>query len=276
MKNIVVIYLIYGDSNLKDGLLEIKKIINRMFDSYNSNFVVVDNSLSSCEQINDNEYLINGDNSYFDFSGWDKGYQFAIEKFNITNETVFLFANDTFFQRNYSDGENFLDVFNKKIIENKNLTTSALGYIDDFPKPVIINNIRYNSWIRSNIFFIPSLVMKDIKKLTFDFPKDKIFSNDIKKFWSDDDLISDNWKAYISSWLFGIENYNYPEYKLHWLKAKPLNYDNWEYFQKKAITILSEHYLTARLFDMGVSIIDTNIFEKDKDRHVKAYYKEQE
>lgn len=276
MKNIVVIYLIYGDSNLKDGLLEIKKIINKMFDSYNSNFVVVDNSLSSSEQINDNEYLINGDNSYFDFSGWDKGYQFAIENFNITNETVFLFANDTFFQRNYSDGENFLDVFNKKIIENRDLTTSALGYIDDFPKPVIINNIIYNSWIRSNIFFIPSLVMKDIKKLTFDFPKDKIFSNDIKKFWSDDDLISDNWKAYISSWLFGIENCNYPEYKLHWLKAKPLNYDNWEYFQKKAITILSEHYLTARLFDMGVSIIDTNIFEKDKDRHIKAYYKEQE
>jgi hypothetical protein len=276
MQKIVVLYLVFGDENLNNGLCEIENILNKMFDDKEIKYVVIDNSNSIKENHANEPYIITGDNSYFDFSGWDKGYSFALENNLISDETLILFANDTFFKRNYSDGENYLNVFSKDIIKNKNLKESAIGYIDDFPKDVIINEIKYNSWIRSNIFFIPSNIMKDLKKLTFDFPKERIFSNNINEFWSNDSLISNNWKAYISSWLFGIENKAYPEYKLHWLKAKSLDINNWEFFQRKAITILSEHYLTARLFNMNISIIDINIFPKDTLRHTKAYYKEQE
>lgn len=276
MQKIVVLYLVFGDEDLDNGLYEIKNILNNMFDSNEVKYVVIDNSNNIKENFINEPYIISGDNSYFDFSGWDKGYLFALENNLISDETLILFANDTFFQRNYSDGENFLEVFNKDIIKNKDLTKSAIGYMDDFPKDVILNDIKFNSWIRSNIFFIPFKIMKDLSKLTFDFPKERIFSDDINKFWSNDDLISDNWKAYISSWLFGIENNNYPEYKLHWLKSKPLNESTWDFFQRKAITILSEHYLAARLFNMNIEIIDTNIFQKDPLRHIKPYYKEQE
>lgn len=275
MKDIVVLFLIHSDKYLNEGLLEIDKILNRMFSSFTVSFTIIDNANSIDEKNNNNQYFIHGDNSCFDFSGWDKGYRFALKNNLIKDDSIILFANDTFFQRSYSDGENFLDIFDKGIIENKDLTKTVIGYIDDFPKNVVINDITYNSWIRSNIFFIPANIMKKIGALAFDFPKYRIFSEDKNKFWSDDPLISENWKAYISSWLFGIENEKFPEYKLHWLKAQSLKDENWTFFQKKAMTILSEHYLTARLFDMEVSIIDTNVFPKDQLRHIKAYYKEQ-
>ncbi len=276
MKNLVVLYLIYGNENLDDGLIEIDRIVNKMFENINKKYVIIDNSNTHQVITVDDKHYIHGNNDYFDFSGWDEGFKYARENFIIDEKTMFLFVNDTFFQRNYSDGENFLDVFDKSILKDKDLNDLAIGYIDDFPKNVVLNGINYNSWIRSNIFFLSSNVMKKIEKLTFNFPKNRIFSNDINEFWSKDNLISDNWKAYISSWLFGKEDDRFPEYKLHWLKAKPLNEDTWDFFQRKAITILSEHYLTARLFDMNIEIIDTNIFPKDPLRHIKPYYKEQE
>lgn len=276
MKSLIVLYLVYGDENLNDGLVEIDTIIKRMFNDISVEYVIIDNSNNLKETNNLNKYYIHGNNDFFDFSGWDKGYNFAIQNLIVDSDTMFLFVNDTFFRRNYADAEDFLSIFDNKIIANKNLHDVAIGYIDDFPKDVILNEIVYNSWIRSNIFFISSNVMKKISKLTFDFPKERIFSNDINKFWSDDNLISANWKAYISSWLFGIEDDNYPEYRLHWLKSNTLNNESWEFFQRKAITILSEHYLTARLFNMNIEIIDTNIFPKDPLRHIKPYYKEQE
>ncbi|WP_117235687.1 hypothetical protein [Vibrio maerlii] len=275
MKDIVVLFLIYTDNHLGEGMLEINKILGRMFGSFNANYVIVDNADSIEERCDNNQYFIHGDNSCFDFSGWDKGYVFAEEQGLIKSDSIILFANDTFFQRNYADGENFLDVFDSNIIQGRNLDESAIGYLDDFPKVVTLDGIEYKSWIRSNIFFIPQGVMRKLGSMVFDFPKSRIFSDDIKKFWSDDPLISANWKAYISSWLFGMQDEKFPEYKLNWLKSRPLDDSNWLFFQNKAMTILSEHYLTARLFDMKVPIIDTNVFPKDDLRHIKDYYKVQ-
>ena len=55
-------------------------------------------------------------------------------------------------------------------------------------------------------------------------------------------------------------------------KSTPVTLENHEFFKKKAMCILAEHALSAHLFDMGVSIIDTNVFDKKHDRHVSAYY----
>jgi hypothetical protein len=84
--------------------------------------------------------------------------------------------------------------------------------------------------------------------------------------------MSDNWKAYISSWLFGAEDARFPEYRLKWIRSEKLSPDNRRYFQSKAISILSEHYLTARLLKSKVRIFDFNIYPKTPDRHTSPYY----
>ena len=271
---LIILYLTYGGA-YKEGLAKLDEIVNKMFFGVKVKKVIIDNSLrdSIVLEINESTYLINGDNSQLEFSGWDYGISFINEQFHPSKNTIIAFANDTFHERNYKDGQNFLDIFDSPLLKEKNVLESAIGYIDDFPKEVRIGDITYKSWIRSNIFFLPISVVNQMYPLTIEFPMDKVFSDDINKFWSESDFISEAWKAYISSWLFGIENYNFPEYRLHWLKAETLRKSNWAFFKKKALCILSEHYLSARLHRLTIPIIDTNLFEKKVDRHLSDYYK---
>ena len=270
---IFIIFLIYGEKFKDQGLLKLSDIVSRMFPSLEANFIVVDNALPMEYKKNENGVLtIGGDNSLWEFSGWDRGIRYLDSHFDNKTKSLILFANDTFYRRTYKDGVDFLDVFDAPIIEKKDLMNSAIGYLDDFPKEVSLNGIKYKSWIRSNIFIIPYHIAIKLHPLSLAFDDSKVFSDVPNEFWANDDFISNNWKAYISSWMFGKVDNNYPEYRLKWLKARPVNDENYEFFKTKAICILSEHYLSARLLDMNVPVIDTNIFEKKINRHTDAYY----
>lgn len=272
---VYIIYLIYGQAHLKSGLKSLESIMDKMFPGVSRTCLIVDNSVThpTIQQISPDYWQLSGENSCWEFSGWDHGYQFANKHFGLGNRDVILYANDTFHRRAYSlGGSSFLDEFNSDLVFGHDLTQEVIGYLDDFPKEVSLMGIRYDSWIRSNIFLIPFNIAERLYPLVFPLQHDEIFSSDMHKFWSETDKISENWKAYISSWLFGTENPDYPEYLLHWHKAQPVNSDNWDFFKTKALCILSEHYLTARLHQWGVSIINANLFDKKADRHLSPYY----
>lgn len=270
---VIVLFLVYGDKYLQDGLNELRKIVSRMFPSVGADYIVVDNAMHlSFDERRSDYRIVGGDNSLWEFSGWDRGFAYAKDNDYITDGSVVFFANDTFYRRQYKDGTNFLDVFDAAILDGRDVRNSAIGYLDDFPKPVSIRGIEYISWIRSNIFAIPSNIVDMLWPFAKTIEPAYVFSDSYIKFWSDNDVISRNWKAYISSWLFGAECPEFPEYKLHWIKAEPVTEENFEYFKKKALCILSEHYLSARLHNMGVPVIDTNIFPKNPRRHIDEYY----
>ena len=271
--DIIVLYLVYGEEHASEGLEVLNKIAKRMFPGSSIRVVIIDNALpADYQKEKSGNIVIGGENSMFEFSGWDRGVRYMLKNMGAGDSTLVFFANDTFHRRAYKDGGDFLDVFDRAIVENRDFMNSAIGYLDDFPKNVVLNGIVYNSWIRSNIFILPANLVKKLYPLSYHIDPSEIFSSNADEFWSDTDLISDNWKAYISSWLFGKSNDAYPEYSLHWIKAEPYNAENREFFKKKALCILSEHYLTARLFDWGVPIIDTNIYGKKPDRHIAPYY----
>jgi len=276
MKNspdkLIIIYLAYGSAHIQSGISVLKDIALRMFPGTKLQILIVDNSQQNIFSRHDEITTISGDNSLWEFSGWDHGITYAEKELNPDSSTIYLFANDTFHRRQYRDGPNFLDVFNKELIEGKDVLTSAIGYLDDFPKQVSLNKIKYSTWIRSNIFFLPRKTTIDLYPLTAKFDDNVLFSDQPEQFWSTSDLLSDNWKAYISSWLFGRSSESYPEYKLQWIKAQPVTNENFEFFKKKARCIISEHFLTARLHQMKIPIIDTNIFEKADNRHLRNYY----
>ena len=275
VNHIYINFLVYGAVHLESGLSHLESILNRMLPGVPRTWLIVDNAVThpSSQQISACRWMISGENSIWEFSGWDRGYQFIKEQFNIQAEDVILYANDTFHRRAYSIGGNsFLDEFNAKLIHGHDLTRDVVGYLDDFPREVSLMGISYDSWIRSNIFITPAEVAERLYPLAFPLSPDKIFSADMHRFWGQTNTISENWKAYISSWLFGIDNPEYPEYRLHWLKAQPLTSENWEFFKTKALCILSEHYLTARLCRWGVPIINANCFVKKADRHLIPYY----
>ncbi len=273
---IVIIYLIYGDQYLDSGLTNLKLVAERMFPEREKVTLVVDNVIRQSESYSIDHQLTNrvigGDNRTHEFSGWDHGYKVACEEYALRDEDIILFANDTFHRR---VGLSYLNELTPELLRGHSMTGSTVGYCEDFPRDVRLMGIKYRSWIRSNIFFHPKPIADRLVPLAFPLPPDEIFSGTTEPFWSDTDQISDNWKAYISSWMFGTEDSNYPEYRLHWHAAAQPNAKNLSFFQTKARCILSEHYMAARLFDWGIPIIDFNMLERKPDRHVAPYYQQQ-
>ncbi|MFM0145481.1 hypothetical protein [Paraburkholderia sp. RL18-085-BIA-A] len=273
-RRVIALFLVYGRTFTDEGISHIRKIFGRMLPDSELQIIIIDNKLDQpYENTGKPVWEISGDNALGEFTGWDHGYEFARRKLNLNENDLILFANDTFFRRNYrAGGVGYMDFFDHPLLDGHDLTKECIGYLDDFPREVELMGIRYTSWIRSNVFFIPFNVCEKLGKFTFPLPEEEIFAPSYKAFWGKTNKISDNWKAYISSWLFGYSDPKFPEYQLHWHSARAPNEENFALFKRKARAILSEHYLTARLHGMNCPIIDTNLFPRLPDRHTAPYY----
>jgi hypothetical protein len=274
-RRLLVIYLIFGRVHLDSGLAVLKTIADRMFQDREALALVVDNAVTTDIEPLGGVFpgeITGGDNRLHEFSGWDHGYGIARERYRLTDDDVILFANDTFHRH---VGRSYLDELTPELLSRRDDPIGAIGYVEDFPRPVHLLGIDYRWWMRSNIFFFSKPVADRLRPLAFPLAPEEIFSEDIRTFWRDTDKISKNWRAYISSWVFGIEDPDYPEYRLHWHSARLPDVESWEYFKIKVRCILSEHYMAARVFQWNIPVIDFNMLECKPDRHTAPYYKQQ-
>lgn len=274
--SIFVIGLSYGQENVVPMLAVADMFCKKNFPDYKIEHVIVDNKISTFyEKAGSAGTLISGDNSYFEFSGWERGIAYINNKFSPSPKDICILVNDTIHQRNYATGgSHFYEDFVIDNISKKWPSRWAAGYVDDFPSPTSICGITFSTWIRSNFVVFNWNCIDLITPLLFPYPTELLFSDNISDgFWGENAPMSQNWKAYISCWLFGIEDAQFPEYRLKWLKSRSLAEGNVKYFRRKAICILSEHYLTARLLQANVHIFDFNTYPKLPTRHLTPYYK---
>jgi len=268
---IVIIYLVYDNRDIDRSVILLRSIVERMFGDCGTSTIIVDNASSEsgsfCKRTN-GEYIISGDNRLHEFSGWERGYEVACDEFNLTDRDLVLFANDTFDRQAHLG---YLDTLDRKLIANRDVRFSSIGYCDDLPRDAKLLDLTHRWWFRSNIFIHPKATVDRLLPFGFPVGAKELFSDDPKDFWRESDLISENWKAYICCWLFGAYDRRFPEYKLVWHKAEPLTAANRASFQMKALCILSEHYMGARLANWRVPIIDFNLLERTSDRHLGAY-----
>lgn len=218
--------------------------------------------------------LLSGDNRNMEFSGWQRGINFIKKEYKPSNHDVIVLINDTVHRRNYTiGGDRYYDKYIIQKDSNEWPSYWAAGYLDDFPHAAKICEIDFTTWIRSNLLAFNWACTDLLYPLVFPSKEKELFCENINEgFWNKDAPVSRNWKSYISCWMFGAEDPQFPEYRLKWIKAEQLTMENRNKFRKKAICILSEHYLTARLQKAGVKIFDFNTYPKDRDRHLKPYY----
>lgn len=271
---IFVLFFGYKENKFYKIKAAINKICENLFYDFTIDFYIIENNSKKFAAIkHKNSNILLGDNSCFDFSGWDAALKQLRNKRKLNKYNFICFANDTFLNRNYTSGL-FLDNFNKNKLPKID-KFSAVGFLDDFPKTTYVNNLPCKVWIRSNLFFLSKEIIKKIKFLTFPVKDKYLFNNSTTNFFKNKKL-SKNWIAYMSSWLFNLVDQNYPEYKLNWIKSRKLTKKNIVYFKKKAKTIMSEHYLTSRIvIDKKFKICNTNLKKLKKNRHVAPYYQEQ-
>jgi hypothetical protein len=275
LPRIFVLYLFFNRDPLDPGLRIINSICKDLYPEHQIINIFIENSCDKNHiKKEGGNYIISGDNTLFEISGWDKGFIFIKNNFSLNENDLIFYANDTFHKRSYSDGgSDYLNFFSKNYIENPYSSNTAIGYLDDFPKSVSLMGVKYSTWIRSNIFILSNDLSKKLHPFVFPLPKEYIFGLEGESFFRKVEEISINWQSYISNWLFGLEDPSYPEYRLRWLNWAPLTENNRLFFQTKALAILSEHYLSARLHKMKIEITDTNLFPKRANRHVTPYYR---
>lgn len=273
---IYVIGLCFGQEHVDAMLAVADTFCATNFPQCNIVRIVVDNKISNdYENATSKNIVISGDNSYFEFSGWQRGLDYAKSRYACSPNDVCILINDTIHRRSYSTGgDRFFEDFVIKKPSSEWPQKWAAGYIDDFPTPTSILGLHFSTWIRSNFVVFNWECIQFITPLLFPFSDDTLFSEHLADgFWKADAPLSDNWKAYIACWLFGEESSKFPEYRLNWLHCQPLSHANHAIFRRKAVCILSEHYLTARLLHENVDIFDFNIYPKLPDRHIVPYYK---
>lgn len=269
-----VFFLGFDHQKTMQSLNRLSQLFQTSLSAFTPKITIIDNSPDLSIYKTYPEQTLVGDNECNDFSGWQVAWSRFLEEPPSPRHGWVLFVNDTF-EKNY--GDDFLNNLTPELVAAAILKNEIVGYVDDFPKTASLLGKLYQQWIRSNFILAPMAAFSMIQDLRFPIRDDRVFSNEANEFWANGDVVSKNFKAYISSWLFGESNEHFPEYKLKWHNAKSFNEINKPFFRRKAISIMSEHYLGIQLFDSGLTVRNLNLaLAKNPNRHIEDYYLQQQ
>jgi hypothetical protein len=253
-KKLAVIYLYADKKKYPDAYNNLKILLKGLL-SFEITIIKVDNfnEKKNNTKEGDNVYDIGGDNTYWEFSGWQKGLDFLAE-LAICPDLV-LFINDAFL--NYEEkGEN-LQYYKSRIniLTLSRVNHSAFGVIDHHKDEVFLG-YDVSSWIRSNLFMMPYDVAMQIKfppvapEIIQEITPDKYNG----KLFLENDHINSTFKEFLEYWM-----------TKGWRYSDNLNMQNYSFLRSKLISILNERFLTAKLREMKVPIMNMDdIWDKLK------------
>lgn len=251
-----IVYLQFTSQHQQTGLNKLKQLMTEFFPNSPRHFCVVDNSINGNFEISlDLETdFIPGDNCSRDFSGYDLGIGWLQKAYPPTSKTIWIFANDTFHRD--LDVET-LKFFKKNIIDFGIRSRAIIGYQDCYPKPVHSFGLLLHRWIRTNFFILTNDALIQALPLSVPFEDESIFGVPPQKFFKDVSPLSERYRDYLQTWLFGKKD-PLGEFKAKWRSSEKLTKENFQEFKAKTRAILSEHYLSARLLHKGIPIVPVN------------------
>ena len=243
---IAVVYLQYDRNKYPYSFQYTSGLLNKI--NCNIEYVVVDNyNQDESLEIHGNVHILSGDNTNWEFSGWQKGLTYVKE--NIDCDLI-LFINDSLRSYRYKMlempclGEMFKSCVKRNLLLGKVDSTGRgnfgfLGY-------------NLNAWVCTNVFAGSREVFAECQvDNSYLFDIDSIVK-DVDKFLKNDQL-GEDLRNHIYSWL---------SYSWH---SKFNVRENLGLFKNKTKAILNEKLLTAKIMTKGynvLNIVDRKIYEK--------------
>ncbi|MBM2815537.1 MAG: glycosyl transferase group 1 [Ignavibacteria bacterium] len=213
-------------------------------------YIIIDNSEEQKEMtfIANNIHRISGDNSFNEFSGWQKGLNYLGA--NNFNYEVILFITETFLQ--YDDV--FLFSYAITAIKRCIRYGSMTGIIDKDKKRkelrLFDNHIK--CWLRTSAFvlskdYVPKFKLLWVDSNTLDkFIPEKYEPEKIQKpsdYFLADAPLSPQLKEKIIEWL-----------SMKWYAAFDINEASWSFFRKKVKSLLNESMISIQAATIGCGI----------------------
>ncbi|NCC55977.1 MAG: hypothetical protein EOM11_10975 [Erysipelotrichia bacterium] len=132
-----------------------------------------------------------------------------------------------------------------------------VGWRGSFHQNMTFLNYSAFIWIRTNCFITNYELLSLVQPLQIKEMSCDLFSGQVNSFFSINAPLGNEYKAYLRSWLFGDLQ---PGIQLtkSWYLSETLSDENIHFFEQKAISIICEHALSARVINNGGHLVFIN------------------
>lgn len=154
-----VIYVQYDPPKYGNSFARLTEYLARI-SGCNITYVIVDNKLGEDSEISrpaPDVYMVPGDNTYREFSGWQRGVD-TVRELDIPTDVV-LFANEAFL----NPGESFLkDYASEALVRRVLQDMVVVGRLDSHGERCWLYAYDVSRWICTNCFFVPWSALEKI------------------------------------------------------------------------------------------------------------------
>jgi hypothetical protein len=207
----------------------------------------VDNSLPSAfVEHAGQRTVIGGDNSVFEFSGFDKALAFAGSAIHYYD--LIHFATSAFDTLYVAYLERFTPVVLGALLGRR----VCCGHIDCYNQPVEALGFRMQHWVRSCFFFLPPAEAMSLRGFVSLSDSSQLLSGHPEEPFLAEAPLDATYRRYITDWLTGRDIGQ----GVQWHSSFGLSRATLPTFSRKALCIVNEQVLSARLEAHGCRLVD--------------------
>jgi hypothetical protein len=245
---ILTLLVRYGSDKYKGAAERLEELLSRTLPGAQRRTVIIDNALPAGFQtrLGGDRTSIGGDNTWWEFSGWDRGIEFMAH--DLPSFDFVHFATDAYEQL----GAAFAERVNLPMLEALRFGPAIAGHIDAYNEPAGLFGCIVQSWVRSSYFFLRPAEVKALGSMVSVRDKDSLFTGDPARPLRPGSPVSGTLAAYLTDWLTG-EGVGQG---VQWHSRFELNERTLPLFETKAVAILNELMLSERLRSLGCWMAD--------------------
>jgi hypothetical protein len=262
---IITLLARHGTATYGDAVAAIDAWFTRQMPDVAHDLLVVDNALPEHhrESLGPGRTLIGAPNTHWEFSAWERGLLHLGENMDRYD---FIHLATSAFRTLYTG---YLARFDTSMLGLIRGRAAAVGHIDYYNEPVTIGafsatvDTGVRSWLRSCFVFLPPLELRLLGSLVSINDPRRFFSGNPQCPFRSDAPLSPNYRQYIIGWLTGRGTGQGVE----WHSRFELTKATLSRFEAKAMAILNEQMMSARLRAQGCALVDATWLAARRARH---------
>jgi hypothetical protein len=247
---VLVVFVRHGTDKYRNALDDLNRIYQMRAPGLARQTIVVDNAIpvGVSEEYGPDRTLIGGDNTSWEFSGWQRALDELGSEVKCFDAVHFV---SSAFQMLYTD---YLDRFSPQIVEVVAQRAVCTGHIDYYPHPIRFGAYISRHWIRTSFWLINTFELMRLGKLVSIKDRRGLFSRDGDWPFDINGPISLGYQGLMYDWLTSEQGTGQGA---PWHSRLDLNVeDDRKLFEAKAIAIMNEHLLSIRLRAQGTYVVD--------------------
>lgn len=239
-----------GAHGRRDGIVSDVEALHRHYRQHgigDYRLVVVDNARPDDAGAVDEgrHWVIPGDNTRSEFSGWDRGLAFA-RRLGLPYDVVHLVTST--FRGGWAAYTRFVD---ERVVRLVARAPLAVGHIDAYNEPVELWGRRSQHWLRTAYVLLSREVVEALGSFVSAGAPEQLFTDGAATFRADAPL-DRHYRDCLVRWLGGVDLGQGQV----WHSAPPDGRGDAGETRRKLLAMLDEHMLSVRLREAGVRLVD--------------------